>query len=54
MVQTRLLCERPRDRKVPETCLTVTSNQDIVLDTPSFSMRVCSIPQFAYRTNTAV
>ena len=36
--------EHPRDRKVSEAGLTVPSNQDVVLDTPSISVGVYSIP----------
>jgi len=39
--------ERPRDRKVSETRLTVPSNQDVVLDTPSISVQVHLIRHFA-------
>ena len=49
-----VLYERPRDRKVSETRLTVLSDQDVVLDALSIGMRVCSIPCFAYRTDAAV
>ena len=54
MVPMPVRCERPNNREVSETPLTVPSNQDIVLDTPSISVRVRSIFHFAYRTNTAV
>ena len=48
------LCERPRDCKVCETRLTVPSDQDVVLDMLSISVRVHSIIHFAYWTDTAV
>ena len=43
-----------RDRKVSETRLTVSSDQDVVLDAPNISVRVHLILHLAYRTNTAM
>jgi len=54
MVPIHVPCERPRDRKVSETRLTIQSNQDVVLDTPNISMGVRSTLHFAYRTKTAM
>ena len=54
MVLMRVLRERPCDRKVSKTRLTVLSNQDVVLDTLSISMRARSILRFAYRTDVTV
>ena len=49
-----VIFERPRDREVSETRLAVPSNQDVVLDGLSISVRVYSTLRFAYRTNTVV
>jgi len=46
--------KRPRDCEVSETRLTILSYQDVFLDEQKISVRVCSILQSAYRTNTAV
>ena len=46
--------EHPHDRKVVETRPTVLSDQHIVLDALSISLRVRTILCFTYRTNTAV
>ena len=54
MASTPVLCERPRDREVSETRLTILSNQDVVLDALSISVGVRQILRFTYRTNAAV
>jgi len=46
--------ERPRDRKVSETRMTVPSNQDVVLDGLSISVGIRSILHFTHRANTAM
>ena len=35
--------ERIRDRKVCETCLSIPSNQDVVLNIPNVNMRLVRI-----------
>ena len=54
MLLEKVLFEHPCDSKVTETRLTVPSNQDVVLDGLSISVRVRSILRFAYRTDAAV
>jgi len=43
--------ERPHDPKVAETRLAILSNQDVVLDVLSISVRVHSVLRVAYRTD---
>jgi len=48
MLETSVQRKRPRDPKVAEICLTVLSDQDVVLDALRISMRVHLIIYFAY------
>jgi len=54
MVEGFISRKHLRDRKVTEIRLTVLSDQDVVLDALSISMRVCSICYFAYRTDATM